>query len=247
MFVTIDKRELPEWLGKGVAEVFSNRLGLLIRDYWDEEARSRLVATTLANRDKWLQFGGKLNYSALGNALYGFRANQDIDEYHASARQSDQMMATLFPDLERSMVDPFQNLVAPAAVRKRKGFCGPGIVIQNEASEHYPHFDVNEGLGEVYHRFPMGEILFTMVGMLQKPPGGGRLFLWDQTYEPTKDYLQQVKVDASQPDFELDYPEGSLAILNGMKLHEIEASRGQRITVNCHFMRRADDTWSYWF
>ena len=243
----ISKNEIPSLLGKGLRSIVNSEGGLLIQEYWDRNQREAMLKKLYAKKTQWQFYPGHYKYHSFGNALYGYRSRQQIDDYFRSAPESLRLVRESFPDLEEEMRHPIKILEHPSEVSLRDGHAGPGFIIQDDESTHSPHFDLNEALLPLLTLFPRDDLIYTAVGMLKKPDSGGRLHIWNRSYDFTLPYEAQIDASGAKPDWTIDYPEGGLLIVNGLLLHEIEASQGERISVNGHFLRTKAGGWTYWF
>jgi len=247
MLLTIPKGRIEEYRGQGLGTLGKGKSGILIEDFWSAEEIAEILQTLETTRALWYFFPGVYNYSSFGNPLYAFRATNRLEEYFQKSAESDAKVQRHFPGLEEKILSPFRTIEDPKTFQKRARHSGPAFVIQDDRSDHYAHYDLNEGLKDIRGIFSPEDSLYTVVGMLKKPKSGGRLFLWNRLYDDTRPYIDQLSTPPELEKIAIDYPLGSLLIVNGMKLHEIEESKGERITVNCHLMRTSDDNWTYWF
>lgn len=247
MIREITTSQLANLKGQGFDRIFQETGALLIRGFWNAEENKKLAKGILAFREEWRHFPGFYDYSALGCPLYAYRCAEKQDEYFEDIKRDDRLIQEHFPRLEPALRELFETLQFPEKIRKKKHFGGPGFVIQNEKSTHEAHFDQDEAVLISRAKFPGQKVMFTLVGMIQRPERGGRLMLWDREPQPqdTEEGIKQYC--RSHPPRYVDYREGDLLLLNGMKLHLIEPCHGERITVVLHFLKNPLGQWEYWF
>jgi hypothetical protein len=229
-----------------IEESLDSSLGILIRNFWSPAEVRQIYQTASSQRSDWQHFEGGLNYSTLGNPLFCHRAIKQVDDYSRNVEANDKKMAALFPDLEHKMVNGFSSLTKSHHILRRIDHSGVSVMIQTDRSEHHPHFDLNELLVMIQNRKQSSPLIATAVGMIKKPASGGRLLLWNQVYDFAKDYVSQTQAPRPGPAV-VDSNEGDLVLVNGLRLHEIEACNSERMTVNLHFAKSGPDLWEYWF
>jgi hypothetical protein len=243
----ISKSDLVGMKGIGLNSFFQKNWGLLIHDFWNQMEIAELAQGVLKQRAKWQHFPVLYEYYALGCPLYAYRCAENQDKYFDMVQKYDLLIAESFPRLETEMKGIFETLQYPENIRKKKYFGGPGFVIQNQKSTHEPHFDQDEAVLISKARFPKERVMFTLVAMVQKPTRGGRLMVWDR--EPQAEDTEQSLKEFCEitPPYFVDYQEGDLLILDGMKLHLIEPCQGERITAVLHYLKSPLGPWEYWF
>jgi hypothetical protein len=222
-------------------------LALHVRRLVAAERCARWAAAVRAARDEWnADFGGE--QFSLGRAWYTHLEEDRADDYFAAAASSDALVERHLPGMQESMRAIVGSIVG-AAVRPRRGWCGPGVHVF-PAGEHVSqnggviHFDL-EGLGEAQLRARTPAL--TVVLMLAPATFGGGLELWDHRYDgaPEPDESELAGVTSAV----LDYGVGSLAVLDSYRLHRILPFGGahDRISITTHAAQLDDGTWESWF
>ena len=137
--------------------------------------------------------------------------------------------------------------VVGAPVVRRAGWCGPGVHVFPAGGEVAEtagviHFDT-EGLTPA-HASDHAPAL-TLVLMLQPPPTGGGLRLWDVLYEGSDGYDDD---DLARTNVTCDYGVGDLVVIDSYRLHQIQSFGGDidRISATCHAAFVAGQ-WEAWF
>ncbi len=219
-------------------------LGVLVQGVLSP-AQCQLWASSVTNaHEDWIPNFGGVQFT-LGRAWYT-HLEEDLGElYFERAAASDALVERTLPGMQQAMRDFGQRLLR-FAVQPRPLWCGPGVhvfpaggLVAKRGGE--VHFDTeglqNEHLGE---RRPA----FTCVAMLQRPPEGGALRVWDRLFDG--DLFP--KPDASTAVAELRYEVGSVAIIDSYRMHQIAPFTGEsdRISITMHVVLEADG-WHAWF
>jgi hypothetical protein len=219
-------------------------LGILVRGAL-LPPQCQLWSTNITNaREHWTPNFGGVQFT-LGRAWYT-HLEEDLGElYFQRAVESDALVERTLPGMQQAMRDLGQRVLR-FAVQPRPLWCGPGVhvfpaggLVAKRGGE--PHFDTegleNEHLGE---RRPA----FTFVAMLQMPPDGGALRVWDRLFDG--DLFP--KPDASVAMDELRYEVGSVAIIDSYRMHQIAPFVGEsdRISITMHVVLEQDG-WHGWF
>src|SRR5262249_6462958 len=129
---------------------------------------------------------------ALGRAFYTHLETGRSADYFKGAAASDACVEDALPGMQARTLELLERLVG-GAVRRRPGFCGPGVHVFPARGKvarvgGVVHFDL-EGLTD--HQKTRGDRAVTLVWTLQAATSGGALRLWDVLY-------------AGRPDSEID-------------------------------------------
>jgi hypothetical protein len=205
-----------------------------------------LAARVLAARDRWTpDFGGE--QFCLGRAFYTHLETGRTKEYFAGAAASDALVEAVVPGVHARTLGLLGRLLG-AEVRRRQGFCGPGVHVFPAGGKvaregGVVHFDL-EGLTD--HQKTQGHRAVTLVWMLQPALRGGGLRLWDALFD-------------GRPDLETD-PSGSAHVtvrsdagdallIDSRRLHQIRPFSGERdrVSITLHGVEVDRRVWEAWF
>jgi hypothetical protein len=210
------------------------------------ETTAELSRAVLAARPQWTpDFGGE--QFTLGRAFYTHLETGRSKEYFAGAAQSDALVEALLPGVPARTLALLARLVG-GEVRRRAGFCGPGVHVFPAGGEvarrgGVVHFDL-EGLTD--HQKKQGQRAVTLVWMLQPPQSGGGLRLWNALYD-------------GRPDSEIDETAcakvtvrsaaGDALLIDSRRLHQIRPFRGNRdrLSITVHGAEIDRGVWEAWF
>jgi hypothetical protein len=229
-----------------VAARLEHHLAVVLRGALDAAEAGRLAARVLSARDHWTSdFGGE--QYALGRAFYTHLETGRTKEYFAGAAASDAVVEAALPGLQaRTLALLAQTL--GGHVRRRDGFCGPGVHVFPAGSKvaregGVVHYDL-EGLTE--HQKARGQKAVTLVWMLQPASWGGGLRLWDLLYDGRGD--AEVDPDA-HAQRTLRSGAGDAVLIDSRRLHQIRPFRGSadRIAVTVHGVEVDRGVWEAWF
>jgi len=219
---------------------------LLLRGALPEREAGALAARVLAASDRFTpDFGGE--QFALGRAFYTHLESGRAKEYFAHARASDALVESVLPGMQTRTLDLLARL-AGGQVRRRPGFCGPGVHVfpargRVAREGGVVHFDL-EGLTE--HQKSAGERAVTLVWMLQPAASGGGLRLWDALFDGRPD--SEVEPD-DHARVTVRSGAGDALVLDSRRLHQIRPFRGgaDRVSITVHAAEVDRGVWEAWF
>lgn len=221
-------------------------LGAGVRGYFREERCRAWAEGALAAKDDWVGSWGGEQF-ALGRAFYTHLEEGKSKEYFASARASDMAVERAAPGLQEAM----REVVAFAVgghVRRRRGFCGPGVHI------FPPGRPVQEGGGVIHYdtegltayQIERRAKAISVVAMLAPPREGGGITLWDVLYygedHPTRGELGKRRE-------EVRYERGDVLVFDSYRLHQIMPFEGDlpRVSATVHAVEIDRGVWESWF
>lgn len=197
-----------------------------------------------AGRAAWVPNFDGVQFT-LGRAWYVHLETDREDEYFAGAAAADAAVERYVPGLADRFLALFA-LFLGGEVRRREGWCGPGVHIFPASAwvSHHGgdvHFD-HEGLGEA--QIAAHVEAFSAILMLQPAARGGGLRLWDKRHEGE----ESDEDPGSAASEVLSYGAGDLVFIDSYRLHQICPSEGplDRISMTAH-AARAGDGWEVWF
>lgn len=210
-----------------------------------DEARS-LAARVLAARDRWTpDFGGE--QFALGRAFYTHLETGKTKDYFAGAAASDALVEEVLPGVPARTLALLARILG-ASVRRRPGFCGPGVHIFPAGGKvaregGVVHFDL-EGLTE--HQKTRRHRAVTLVWMLQPPRTKGGLRLWDVLYEGRPD--SEIDSEAHEA-ITVRSGAGDALLIDSRRLHKILPFDGEedRVSITVHGVEVDKGVWEAWF
>jgi hypothetical protein len=209
------------------------------------EARG-LAARVLAAREHWVEdFGGE--QFALGRAFYTHLETGRTKDYFAGAAASDQLVERVLPGMQERTLALLARL-AGGRVRRRPGFCGPGVHVFPAGGKvaregGVVHFDL-EGLTE--HQVRRGDAAATLVVMLQPAAWGGGLRVWDVLHQGRSD----TELDPGDYTWStVRSGPGDAVLIDSRRLHQIRPFRGaaDRISITVHAVEVDRGVWEAWF
>jgi len=207
-------------------------------------------------RSLWNQdFDGE-QYS-LGRAFYTHLETGKSKAYFKDTALSDAQVEQYLPGLQKTMLDLVRLIVNVATadenerlVRRRHGWCGPGVHVfptSGPVAERggVCHYDT-EGLTarQIEKRNPA----VTVVAMLQPTAVEAEcgLRVWDVLYngsdDPTEDELKR-------PNDVAIYRVGDVVVIDSYRLHQIQPFTGtrERISATVHAAKTDAGVWECWF
>lgn len=219
---------------------------LLLRHAALPDEAAALAARVLAARERWTpDFGGE--QFALGRAFYTHLETGRARDYFAGASASDALVEATLPGLQARTLDLLARLLG-GAVRRRPGFCGPGVHVFPAGGKvaregGVVHFDL-EGLTE--HQKRAGSRAVSFVWMLAPGRRGGGLRLWDALFDGRPD--SEVEPD-EHARTTVRSEAGDALLFDSRRLHQIRPFRGDadRISVTAHAVEVDRDFWEAWF
>jgi hypothetical protein len=229
-----------------VAGHLHGRPALLVRGAFSAPEAAALAARVLGARERWTaDFGGE--QYALGRAFYTHLETGRTRDYFSGAAASDAVVEAVLPGAQERTLALLAALLG-AQVRRRPGFCGPGVHVFPAGSKvarqgGVVHYDL-EGLTD--HQKDGGHPAVTLVWTLQSAARGGGLKLWDMLYDGRPDaevepgdYAQVVVRSAP----------GDAVLIDSRRLHQIRPFRGpaDRIAITVHAVEVDRGVWEAWF
>jgi hypothetical protein len=205
-----------------------------------------LAARVLAASERFTaDFGGE--QFALGRAFYTHLETGRAREYFANAKASDALVEEVLPGMQARALE-LQASMLGGDVRRRAGFCGPGVHVfpaggKVASDGGVVHFDL-EGLTE--HQKEEGARAVTLVWMLRPPARGGGLRLWDALYDGTPD--ADVEPD-EHACVTVRSAAGDALLLDSRRLHQIRPFAGSvdRVSITVHAAEVDANVWESWF
>jgi hypothetical protein len=224
----------------------STHAALLARAAATPEEAAKIAARVLGARDRWTSdFDGE-QYS-LGRAFYTHLETGRTREYFAGQAASDALVEATLPGVPKRALELLSVLLG-APVRRRPGFCGPGVHVFPAGSKvaregGVVHFDL-EGLTE--QQLEKGCPAVTLVWMLQSALWGGGLRLWNVLFEGRPD----AEIDTTgQSSLTLRSQAGDALLIDSHRLHQIRPFRGRRdrVSITLHAVEVDRGMWEAWF
>lgn len=219
---------------------------VLLRGALTREEAGALASRVLAARDCWTpDFGGE--QFALGRAFYTHLETGRAKEYFAGVAASDALVEGVLPGVPARTLALLARLLG-GEVRRRPGFCGPGIHVFPAGGKvaregGVVHFDL-EGLTD--HQKARGHRAVTLVWMLQPAVSGGGLRLWDVLFAGRP----ESEIDESDHDHvTLSSDAGDAVLIDSRRLHQIRPFRGdkERVSITVHGVEVDRGVWETWF
>ena len=234
------------WDAEPLAPRLDAHPAVVLRGAASKQNACALVSRVLAARDQWTpDFDGE--QFALGRAFYTHLETGRTKEYFAGAAASDVLIESVLPGVPARTLALLARLLG-GEVRRRPGFCGPGVHIFPAGSKvaregGVVHFDL-EGLTE--HQKRLGHRAVTLVWMLQPAAFGGGLRLWDARFDGRPD----SEIDSDSHDHvTVRSAAGDAVLIDSHRLHQIRPFRGgkDRIAITVHGVEVDRGVWEAWF
>lgn len=215
------------------------------------EAMPPVEATSLARRvidaDDELgdDFGGEQR--SLGRPWYTHMETGRAAEYFRDAAASDARVERILPGLQARTLATLASVVG-GVVRRRHGFCGPGVHVfpPDEKVAHHGgvhHYDL-EGLTPTWRAARPPAV--SVVWMLQPTATRGGLTLFNKTWQgqnwPMEDEPRVARTTTRMRA-------GDFLVFSSYRLHRINGFGGgrARISVTCHAVEVDRGVWDAWF
>jgi hypothetical protein len=252
--LTFDAAQLFGNEGGAPAALLGRCLALRYRGFLSAPACARHAAGVYEGRAFWIGSFEDSQFS-LGRAWYTDLELGRAEAYFATAAASDRQVERFLPGLQDLLLDAISRVLSPCGasvpvpVRRRRGWCGPGVHIFPAGawvSRHggEVHFDV-EGIADedLLRRAPA----LTLILVLQPPRRGGGLRVWALRYEG-EDFPSDPPGPDHIPSAIVPYETGDLVVLDSYRLHKIEPFAGpeDRITATVHAVYTSEG-WEAWF
>jgi hypothetical protein len=190
-------------------------------------------------------FGGEQR--SLGRPWYTHMESGRAAEYFRDAAASDARVDRVAPGLQQGMLDLLARVVG-GVVRRRHGFCGPGVHVFPPGEKVARrggvfHYDL-EGLTPVW-RATLPPAL-SAVWMLQPARRRGGLTLFNKRFRGANwpmDEDPQVQRTTTL------MRAGDLLVFSSYRLHRINGFSGDdaRVSATCHAVMVDDGYWEAWF
>ncbi len=220
--------------------------GVLLSAVMPVSEAADCAARVLDAQAKWTSdFGGE--QFALGRAFYTHLETGRVKEYFAHARASDALVESVLPGIQEKTFGLLARMLG-GSVRKREGFCGPGVHVFPAGGKvaregGVVHFDL-EGLSE-YQKAARSPAV-SLVWMLQPGVWGGGLRLFDVLFDGCPD----SEIEPGDYGFLTVRSEAGDALLfDSLRLHQIRPFRGTRgrISITVHAAWVDQGAWEAWF
>lgn len=219
---------------------------VLLRGALSRKEAAALTRRVLRAKQRWTSdFGGE--QFALGRAFYTHLETGKSREYFKGAAASDAVVEEVLPGIPARTLELLARLLG-GSVRRRPGFCGPGVHVFPAGSKvarrgGVVHFDL-EGLTE--HQKARGDRAVTLVVTLQSAESGGGLRLWDALYDGRPD--SEIETDDHR-HVTVRSEAGDAVLIDSRRLHQIRPFRGAkaRVAITVHGVEVDRGVWEAWF
>lgn len=209
------------------------------------EARALAARVLAAAAELGDDFGGEQR--SLGRPWYTHMESGRAAEYFRDAAASDARVERVVPGLQARALRALAHVVG-GIVRRRHGFCGPGVHVF-PAGETVArrggvfHYDL-EGLTPTWRHALTRAV--SVVWMLQPPTSGGGLSLFNKVYVGENWPMDE---DPAVRRTTTRMRAGDLLVFSSYRLHRINGFRGNmdRISLTCHAVEVDRGVWEAWF
>jgi hypothetical protein len=209
------------------------------------EAATLAARVLAADDDLGDDFGGEQR--SLGRPWYTHMETGRAAEYFRDAAGSDACVERVVPGVQHRTLQAVARVVG-GVVRRRHGFCGPGVHVFPPGEKVARrggvfHYDL-EGLTPAWGRALPRAI--SVVWMLQPPSSGGGLSLFNKTYRGVNWPMDE---DPAVRRTTTRMRAGDLLVFSSYRLHRINGFRGElaRVSVTCHAVEVDRGVWDAWF
>lgn len=237
-----------EWLERGSPPMIEHLRGssaVVVTGHLTDACERRARAVLRARREWTSDFGAE--QFSLGRAFYTHLETGRGGLYFRDAAGSDARVERVLPGMQEGVSALLAALVG-GTVRRRLGFCGPGVHVFPAGGEvarrgGVVHFDV-EGLTPLQLR--RGHRAVTVVWMLQPAEWGGGLRIWDTLHGGSE---HPTEAELATPHLTLRYRPGDVLFSDSRRLHQIRPFRGSRdrISITAHAVEVDRGVWETWF
>ncbi|MEO6325702.1 MAG: hypothetical protein ABIT01_19690 [Thermoanaerobaculia bacterium] len=229
-----------------LASRLAGHAAVVVREALPKGEADALASRVLAASKRWTpDFGGE--QFTLGRAFYTHLETGRTKEYFQSVKESDALVESILPGIAARTLALLGRLIG-APIRRRPGFCGPGVHIFSAkgkvASEGgVVHFDL-EGL--TAHQLAAGDRAVTLVWTLAPAQIGGGLRLWNALYAGRPD--SEIEPDDHE-NVTIRSGAGDALLLDSRRLHQIRPFRGNapRVSITVHGVEVDRGVWEAWF
>lgn len=205
-------------------------------------ARDLAARVLAADADLVDDFGGEQR--ALGRAFYTHLDGRAAAYFKGD---SDDVVERVVPGMQAMTMDLLARLLG-GVVRRRHGFCGPGVHV-------FPAGEKVADRGGVFHYdlegltawdLERGARAVSFVVMLQPPLTRGGLSLYAKTFRGQGWDMDRVPGCASTTTTSRA---GDALLFSSLRLHRINGFGGDRdrVSITCHAVEVDDDVWDCWF
>jgi len=209
------------------------------------EAAALAARVLAADDDLGDDFGGEQR--SLGRPWYTHMETGRAAEYFRDAVASDARVERVIPGVQDRTLAVLGRVVG-GIVRRRHGFCGPGVHVFPPGEKVARrggvfHYDL-EGLTPTW-RYALPRAV-SLVWMLQPPVSGGGLSLFNKVYDGENwpmDEDPRVRRTTTR------MRAGDALVFSSYRLHRINGFRGgqARVSVTCHAVEVDRGVWDAWF
>jgi hypothetical protein len=237
---------LSSWSGEPLLSHLDRHPAAGIREALPSSTASAWAQRVCAAQQVWVDdFGGEQH--ALGRAFYTHLETGRAAAYFDGAKDSDAVVERVVPGLQATTLGLLSRLIG-GTVRRRYGFCGPGVHIFPASGKVARrggvfHFDL-EGLTPAQRAERPRALSF--VWMLQPPVTRGGLTLFPRQWRGTNWPMDRTPKTSSTTTTSRA---GDALLFSSYRLHRIQAFGGAvpRISITCHCVEVDRDVWDCWF
>ncbi len=238
--------DVDAWGGEPLLPLLERAPGVGVRRALDAATASEWAARVLATHDALVSdFGGEQR--ALGRAFYTHVETGRAREYFSQQAASDALVEQTLPGMQ-AMVLSLLSRVLGGQVRRRHGFCGPGVHVFPAAEKVARrggvfHYDI-EGLSPVQRRELPRALSF--VWMLQPAQTRGGTTLFPRTYRGV-DWPMNTRPRTRSTTTRCRA--GDALLFSAYRLHHINAFGGDdaRVSITAHAVEVDRNVWECWF
>jgi hypothetical protein len=227
-------------------ETLEGRAAVGIRGALDAHTAHDWATRVLTARSDLVDdFGGEQH--ALGRAFYTHLETGRAPTYFSDAADSDALVERVLPGMQARTMELLQSLLG-GRVRRRHGFCGPGVHVFFAGSNVAKrggvfHYDL-DGLNAWQRQQKPPAV--SLVWMLQPAQSGGGLRLFQHRYRTT---LWAMDRTPGVPCTTTRALAGDALLFSSYRLHRICGFGGDaaRISITCHAVHVDGGWWDVWF
>ncbi len=237
------------WAAAGSPELLSgleDELAVAVDGAVELATCRQWARAVMAARTDWVADFGNEQF-ALGRAFYTHLETGRSALYFRDAAQSDARVERHLPGMQARILALLAKMLG-ATVRRRYGFCGPGVHVfpaheKVARAGGVIHYDI-EGLTPL-HLQKRARAL-SLVVMLQCPEWGGGLRLWDACWRGRDEPNAR---DLAARHATHRYRPGTALLMDSYRLHQIRPFRGKRhrISITLHAAEVDAGVWEAWF
>ena len=227
----------------------SNRVvAAVIRQFLSRSKCADIVSVVYHNKQAWTP-GYLSQQFGFGEVYYHHHDAGTTTDYFGRAGRSNQLYATLLPDLYPLILEKIAALLGSKEAHIRPRWAGPGIVIF-PAGEYV---STSGGVAHVDWEGVTPDQLddenvcpLSFVAMLSKPDAGGGLRIWPGRYDKSQN-PSNMTLDAANSIL-IDYQLGDLVCFRALWPHQIQSFSGDtdRICLTFHALDHSGNC-EVWF